>query len=226
MQSNRAIPWQKGFLIHCAKQTITKYGFLQSILSKNQLDHEIQKLTKSKVMIRISLHSLRRLIQVDTLCRCIRLFLHSTAEMESNDMHSLSSIHDVCRDLIDKLNLSKNLQFYEHLQELSSFFFFLAHLSTTCSREAFRVVMCPSCVVNDFFDVCFPLPNMRFNSDCRSWALSLVLWLANSVHWNPFPYKHFFLLPHYFLPFDEYYVLIFFWKYFHFFGGKEMRNVW
>ena len=39
-------------------------------------------------------------------------------------MHSLSSIHDVCRDLIDKLNLSKNLQFYEHLQEVFSIFFF------------------------------------------------------------------------------------------------------
>ena len=28
---------------------------------------------------------------------------------------------------------------------------FLAHLSTTCSRGAFRVVMCPSRVVNNFF---------------------------------------------------------------------------
>ena len=28
---------------------------------------------------------------------------------------------------------------------------FLAHLSTTCSRGAFRVVVCPSCVVNNFF---------------------------------------------------------------------------
>ena len=27
----------------------------------------------------------------------------------------------------------------------------LAHLSTTCSRGAFSVVMCPSCVVNNFF---------------------------------------------------------------------------
>ena len=29
---------------------------------------------------------------------------------------------------------------------------FLAHLSTTCSRGAFWVVMCPSCVVNNFFE--------------------------------------------------------------------------
>ena len=28
---------------------------------------------------------------------------------------------------------------------------FLAHLSTTCSRGAFRVVMCPLCVINNFF---------------------------------------------------------------------------
>ena len=28
---------------------------------------------------------------------------------------------------------------------------FLAHLSTTCSRGAFRVVRCPSCVINNFF---------------------------------------------------------------------------
>ena len=34
-----------------------------------------------------------------------------------------------------------------HLQS----FFFLAHLSTTCSRGAFRVMMCPSCIVNNFF---------------------------------------------------------------------------
>ena len=31
------------------------------------------------------------------------------------------------------------------------FFWLSAHLSTTCSRGAFRVVMCPLCVVNNFF---------------------------------------------------------------------------
>ena len=36
------------------------------------------------------------------------------------------------------------------------FYYFLAHLSTTCSRGAFRVVMCPSCVVNNFFKHLLP----------------------------------------------------------------------
>ena len=34
---------------------------------------------------------------------------------------------------------------------VTSNFSFLAHLSTTCSRGAFRMSMCPSCVVNNFF---------------------------------------------------------------------------
>ena len=44
---------------------------------------------------------------------------------------------------------------------------FLAHLSTTCSRGAFRVVMCPSCVVNNFFEHLL-LPNRRANLD-QTW---------------------------------------------------------
>ena len=36
----------------------------------------------------------------------------------------------------------------------------LAHLRTTCSGGAFRVVLCPSCVVNNFFKH-FLLPNRR-----------------------------------------------------------------
>ena len=41
---------------------------------------------------------------------------------------------------------------------------FLAQLSTTRSREAFRVVMCPSCVVNNFFKHLL-LPNCWANLD-------------------------------------------------------------
>ena len=37
------IVWE--VLIHCAKQIITKYGSLQSMLFNNQQDHEVQKLT-------------------------------------------------------------------------------------------------------------------------------------------------------------------------------------
>ena len=44
---------------------------------------------------------------------------------------------------------------------------FLAHLSTTCSRGAFRVVMCPSCVVNNFFKHLL-LPNCWANLD-QTW---------------------------------------------------------
>ena len=33
----------------------------------------------------------------------------------------------------------------------SYWFRFLAHLSTTCSRGAFRVVICSTCIVNNFF---------------------------------------------------------------------------
>ena len=43
-------------------------------------------------------------------------------------------------------------------------FFFLAHPSTTCSRGAFRKVMCPSCVVNNCFKH-FLLPNRWANLD-------------------------------------------------------------
>ena len=39
---------------------------------------------------------------------------------------------------------------------------FLAHLSTTCSREAFRLVMCRSCIVNNFFKHLL-LPNCLAN---------------------------------------------------------------
>ena len=44
---------------------------------------------------------------------------------------------------------------------------FLAHLSTTCSRGAFRVVMCLSCVVNNFFKHLL-LPNCWANLD-QTW---------------------------------------------------------
>ena len=37
---------------------------------------------------------------------------------------------------------------------------FLAHLSTTCSRGAFRVVICLLCIINNFFK---HLPNHRAN---------------------------------------------------------------
>ena len=43
----------------------------------------------------------------------------------------------------------------------------LAHLTTTCLRGAFRVVMCPSCVVNNFFKHLL-LPNRLVNLD-QTW---------------------------------------------------------
>ena len=42
--------------------------------------------------------------------------------------------------------------------------FFLAHLSTTCSRGAFRVVIRPLCVINNFFKHLL-LPNCWANLD-------------------------------------------------------------
>ena len=45
--------------------------------------------------------------------------------------------------------------------------FFLAHLSTARSRGAFRVVRCPSCVVNNFFKHLL-LPNRLANLD-QTW---------------------------------------------------------
>ena len=44
---------------------------------------------------------------------------------------------------------------------------FLAHLSTTCSRGAFRVVMCPLSVVSNFFKHLL-LPNRWANLD-QTW---------------------------------------------------------
>ena len=49
---------------------------------------------------------------------------------------------------------------------------FLAHLSTTCSRGAFRVAMCPSCVVNNFFKHLL-LPNRWANLDQTGQECSL-----------------------------------------------------
>ena len=46
-------------------------------------------------------------------------------------------------------------------------FSFLAYLSTTCSRGAFRVVMCPLSVVNNFFKHLL-LPNHWANLD-QTW---------------------------------------------------------
>ena len=48
----------------------------------------------------------------------------------------------------------------------NKFQLFLAHLSTTCSRGAFRVVMCPSCVVRFFKHLL--LPNLWSNLD-QTW---------------------------------------------------------
>ena len=45
--------------------------------------------------------------------------------------------------------------------------FLLAHLSTTCSRGAFKMVMCPSSVVYNFFKH-FLLPNRWANLD-QTW---------------------------------------------------------
>ena len=45
--------------------------------------------------------------------------------------------------------------------------FFLAHLSTTCSRGASRVVYCPSCVIDNFF-IHLLLPNCLADLD-QTW---------------------------------------------------------
>ena len=55
-------------------------------------------------------------------------------------------------------------QTLKHFQKL--FTCFLAHLSTTCSRGAIRVVRCLSCVVNNFFK--HLLPNCWANLD-QTW---------------------------------------------------------
>ena len=47
------------------------------------------------------------------------------------------------------------------------YYLYLAHLSTTCSRGAFMVVICPLCVINNFFKHLF-LPNCLANSD-QTW---------------------------------------------------------
>ena len=75
-----------------------------------------------KVFTHVSLH---RLIWVNTFCGCIM------APFFPQSMPHLL-----------------NCEIYHHIW---LFVCFLAHLSTTYSRGAFSVVMCPSCVVNNFF---------------------------------------------------------------------------
>ena len=50
----------------------------------------------------------------------------------------------------EKLLVTSNFSF-SHNGFYPMWHLFLAHLSTTCSRGAFRVVMYPSCIVNNFF---------------------------------------------------------------------------
>ena len=68
----------------------------------------------------------------------------------------------------------KAYKLFENSDAVLSWLLFLAHLSTTCSRGAFRVVMCPSsvvrrasCVVNNFFKHLL-LPNCWANLD-QTW---------------------------------------------------------
>ena len=79
----------------------------------------------------------------------------------------------------DTLNIRKHCEKRRNclLQAISPFLtkfstlygacFLLSHLSTTCSRGAFRVVRCLSCVVNNFFKHLL-LPNRWTNLD-QTW---------------------------------------------------------
>ena len=58
-----------------------------------------------------------------------------------------SNCHHICSHTLSSVNVF-NLDMSAFLLPVNPF---LAHLSTTCSRGAFRVVRCPSCVVNNFF---------------------------------------------------------------------------
>ena len=64
---------------------------------------------------------------------------------------------------------------------------FLAHLSTTCSRGAFRVVMCLSCVVNNFFKHLL-LPNCWANLD-QTWQECSLGGLFKNCSQNLIPSK-------------------------------------
>ena len=70
-----------------------------------------------------------------------------------------------------KRTLQVNLQRVDTKCSISSIFQnrfeFLAHLSTACSRGAFRMVMCPLYVVNNFFKHLL-LPNHLANLD-QTW---------------------------------------------------------
>ena len=66
---------------------------------------------------------------------------------------------------VKSLLYTSDLNPFLTVKELTSAF--LAHLSTTCSRGAFRVVMCPSCFVNNFFKHLL-LPN-RWASLDQTW---------------------------------------------------------
>ena len=65
------------------------------------------------------------------------------------------------------LDQSEILSFGKEIKILVALEDFLAHLSTTCSRGAFRVVRCLSCVVNNFFKHLL-LPNRWDNLD-QTW---------------------------------------------------------
>ena len=66
------------------------------------------------------------------------------------------------------LVLSKTLWFGNERSILRDMLMaFLAHLSTRCSRGAFRVVRSPSCVINNFFKHLL-LPNRWANLD-QTW---------------------------------------------------------
>ena len=56
---------------------------------------------------------------------------------------------DCIENIVGKGEIAHSEQFHLFPQCFPEVF--LAHLSTTCSRGAFSVVMCPSCVVNNFF---------------------------------------------------------------------------
>ena len=55
----------------------------------------------------------------------------------------------------DKVSINVSYHFLHHFSlwegRAMHLFMFLSHLSSTCSRRAFRVIQCPPCVFNNFF---------------------------------------------------------------------------